>query len=246
MGNSLEDQVRAEITVEVPLEAERSLSQGIAGGSAKAENERRMKKREERVNARFPRAGKYILALTDEPQSTKAWKVGAEGEIAIGKLLDSYAVKYGFKVIHDRLIPRSRANIDHIAVTRAGIFVIDAKNYQGTIRIKDDSGFFSAPDPKLWVGSRNCMKLIDGMKRQTTIVKEILNKSSIDMPVIGVLAFYMADWETFKFMRKQEEVQGVLINSKGIEPIVSREGPYLVGEIDGVARLLASTLISAT
>lgn len=99
--------------------------------------------------------------MTDEPQSTKAWKIGAKGEVAVGKALDSLAVKHGFQVLHDRLIPNSRANIDHIAVTRAGIFVIDAKNYKGMIQIRDKSGFFEKSAPELWVGKRNRMNLVD-------------------------------------------------------------------------------------
>lgn len=242
----LVEDVVSQPEVVVPTEPETPSSQGIAGGSARAENERRIKRREERVTKRFPRAGKYILALTNEPQSTRAWEVGAEGEVAIGKLLDSLAIKYGFRVLHDRLIPKSRANIDHLAITKFGVFAIDAKNYQGVVRVKDKSGFFEKSAPELWVGKRNCMKLVAGMKRQTSIVKGILQDNSIGFPVVGVLAFYAADWETFKFLRTQLEVDGVLINSKGIEVIVSREGPYLVREIDEVARLLASTLISAT
>ena len=110
-------------------------------------NERRIKRREERVTKRFPRAGKYILALTNEPQSTRAWEVGAKGKVAVGKLLDSLAIKYGFRLLHDRLIPKSRANIDHLAITPFGVFVIDAKNYQGMVRVKDKSGFFEKSSP---------------------------------------------------------------------------------------------------
>ncbi|MBI3430385.1 MAG: NERD domain-containing protein [Actinobacteria bacterium] len=241
----MEENLESEVATEPPTESDKPVSQGTAGGSARAENERRVKQREERVTKRFPRAGKYILALTDEPQSTRAWEAGAEGEVAIGKLLDSLAIKYGFRVLHDRLIPKSRANIDHIAITRFGIFVIDAKNYQGVVRIKDKSGFFEKSAPELWVGRRNCMKLVEGMNKQTSIVKEILNRNSIEMPVQGILAFYAADWETFKFLRKQEEVDGVLINSKGIESIVSREGTFSAADVDAAVKLLAITLVSA-
>lgn len=229
-----------------PTKSETVISQGNAGGSARAENERRIKGREERVTKRFPRAGKYILALTDEPQSTRAWEVGAEGEVAIGKLLDSLATKYGFRVLHDRRIPRSRANIDHLAITRYGVFVIDAKNYQGVVRVKDCSGFFEKSAPELWVGKRNCMKLIAGVKKQTSIVNEILLGNSIRFPVVGVLAFYAADWETFKFLRSQLEVDGVLINSKEIEAIVSREGSFSDHEMDTATQCLATKLVSAT
>ena len=238
--------VESEAEAAIPTRPEPPISQGNAGGSARAENERRIKRREERVTKRFPRAGKYILALTDEPQSTKAWEVGAEWEVAIGKRLDSLASKYGFRVLHDRLIPKSRANIDHLAITKLGVFVIDAKNYQGVVRIKDRSGFFEKSSPELWVGKRNCMKLVASMKRQTSIVKEILQGNSIGFPVVGVLAFYAADWETFKFFRTQLEVDGVLINSKGMEAIVSREGSLSAQEMDAATHCLATKLISAT
>ena len=246
MGNPPENQVATKITAEPLQEAEKFLSQGTAGGSAKAENERRIKRRDARITARFPRAGKYILALTDEPQSTKAWEVGATGEVAIGKLLDSLAIKYGFQVLHDRLIPKSRANIDHLAITKYGVFVIDAKNYRGVVRVKDSSGFFYKSAPELWVGKRNCTKLVAGVKKQTSIVEELLKTNSIGYPVSGVLAFYAADWQTFKFLRTQLEVDGVLINSKGLEAIVSREGSISAQEIDAATIYLATKLVSAT
>lgn len=150
------------------------------------------------------------------------------------------------RVEHDRLIPKSRANIDHLAITKSGVFVIDAKNYQGVVRVKDSSGFFEKSAPELWVGKRNCMKLVGGMKKQTSIVKEVLQGNSIAFPVVGVLAFYAADWETFKFLRAQLEVDGVLINSKGIEAIVSREGSLSAQEIDAATHCLATKLVSAT
>ncbi len=222
------------------------LSRGTAGGSARAENERRIKKREDRITTRFPRAGKFILAVSDDPQSTRAWETGSKGEVAIGGLLDTLAKEYDFRVLHDRLIPRSRANIDHIAVTRYGVFVIDAKNYQGVVRIVDKSGFFEKSAPELYVGRRNCMKLVVGMKKQTSIVREILEGNSIDLPVLGVLAFYAAGWETFKFLRGQMEIDGVLINSKGLESLVSRDGFHTADEIQATARFLATRLVSAT
>lgn len=139
--------VKCETAEEGQAESERPLSSGFAGGSARAENERRIKSREERVTKKFPRAGKYILALTDEPQSTRAWATGAEGEVAIGRLLDALATKHEFWVLHDRLIPKSRAKIDHVAITRLGVFVTDAKNYQGVVRIADKGGFFEKGAP---------------------------------------------------------------------------------------------------
>jgi hypothetical protein len=192
--------------------------------------------------SKFPRIGKLTLAVSDESQSTKAWLAGAEGEIGVGRHLDLLAAKYEFMVIHDRLIPKSKANIDHFAITQSGVKVIDAKNYQGTVEIQDKSGFFSAPDPQLLVGGRNRTNLVAGIKRQVEVVRAVLSKNEVDVPVVGVLAFYGANWSTYKFMREQEEIDGVLINSKGIEPILARPGDMSPEQIKNLARLLATQL----
>src|SRR3954469_22637975 len=52
---------------------------GRAGGSAQAEYERRKARRERRVREAHPRIGGFLLAVTSEPQSTRAWASGAAG-----------------------------------------------------------------------------------------------------------------------------------------------------------------------
>jgi len=232
---------------DIPLaEIENDLNLGIPGGSAKAQADRRIKQRQNRVNEKFPRAGKYLLRIFPEPQSTKAWQAGAKGEIGAGLELEKLAPLYGFKVIHDRLIPGSKANIDHIAITRSGIFVIDAKNYSGKIRIVDQAGFLETPNPNLYVGGRNCTNLVSKMHYQIDIVQRVLRNQSIEMPVRGVLAFYKGDWELLSSIFPQEVIQGVLINNKGIEKILNREGSFTFEEIDRVTKALASKLKPAS
>jgi Nuclease-related domain len=64
-------------------------------------------------------------------------------------------------VLHDRRIPGSRANIDHIVVAPCGVFVIDAKNYKGRVEKRDRGGFFST-DCRLYVGGRDKTPLVAG------------------------------------------------------------------------------------
>ena len=101
---------------------------GTAGGSARREFEKRKDKRETRIRAQHPHLGGVLLALIDEPQRTRAWATGAEGEVVLGRRLDAAV---GVRVLHDRRIPGSKANIDHIAIGPRGVFVIDAKHYKG-------------------------------------------------------------------------------------------------------------------
>ena len=76
-------------------------------------------------------AGVY-LALTNDPQSTAAWAQGSRGERLLGEYLEKIQDEEVVVVLHDRRIPGTRANIDHVAVTRSGVvWAIDAKNYTG-------------------------------------------------------------------------------------------------------------------
>src|SRR5690349_18849625 len=57
---------------------------GTPGGSARREFKRRQRARQDRVRAKHPKLGGLILALSDDPQSTRAWDVGAAGEERLG------------------------------------------------------------------------------------------------------------------------------------------------------------------
>ncbi|NPC96736.1 NERD domain-containing protein [Nocardioides sp. zg-DK7169] len=162
---------------------------GAAGASARREYERRKAKDEERLRQKWGRFGGIAVALADEKQSTKAWATGAEGEERLGARLDSLASE-SVGVLHDRRIPRSRANIDHIAVTTAGVWVIDAKRYQGRPELRIEGGIFRRRVEKLFVGRRDCTALVDGVLAQVGLVEEVVG----DVPVTGALCFVDADW----------------------------------------------------
>jgi len=61
-------------------------------------------------------------------QSTVAWRQGAEGEERLGYHLDQLSSE-GFVILHDRRVPGSQANIDHLVIGPTGVFVVDAKNF---------------------------------------------------------------------------------------------------------------------
>ena len=121
--------------------SEPSLDRGEAGGSAAEEWRRRHARRETAIRDRHGRLSGVVLALSTDPQFTSAWAQGANGERALGKLLDPLR-KEGIAVLHDRRIAGSRANMDHIVVAPAGVVVIDANNYSGRVERRDRGGFF--------------------------------------------------------------------------------------------------------
>lgn len=170
---------------------------GIAGTSARREYERRSAKREARIREAHPRLGGLILAISEEPRSTTAWARGARGEEILGRGLDSLEPR-GVRVLHDRRIPRTRANIDHIAVGPTGVHVIDAKRYKGHPTLRVEGGIIRPRVHKLMVGSRDCARLVDGMHKQLEVVRGALERAGFaDVPVHGSLCFVDADWPLF-------------------------------------------------
>lgn len=172
-----------------------AIETGAAGSSARREYERRSAKREARIREAHPRLGGLILALTDEPQSTTAWASGARGEELLGARLADLTQK-GVRLLHDRRIPGTRANIDHIAVGPTGVYVIDAKRYEGrrpSLRV--EGGLLRPRVEKLLVGSRDCTRLVEGVHRQVGLVRSALDAGPLtDVPVHGTLCFIEADW----------------------------------------------------
>ena len=194
----------------------------VAGGSAMKEYEKRsnreLAKKERRVaedaewrrsiKEQRPVLGRIAAALTSVPQigpesqPTAAWKIGTEGELRVAEVL---ATASGIEVLHDRLVPGSRANIDHIVVGPSGVFVIDAKKYKGVIEVRNVGGLFRL-DERLYVDGRDRSKLVEGVLGQIEVVRRALGEGFDDVPIRGVLCFVGCEWG---WIMKQKHVSGV-------------------------------------
>ena len=224
-----------------PPPVEPATHPGVAGGSARAEHERRVAKHEARVRERHPRLGGLILALADEPQHARAWKTGAVGEERVGARLDGLAGD-GVLALHDRRIPGTRANIDHLAIGPSGIFVIDAKRYvDAKIEVRRNGGFFSPVTERLFVGGRDQTKLIAGLASQVAAVYACLDgQGELEhVPVQPVLAFVDA---LFPLLGSVVVAGVPVLGLKGTAKLVRREGPVGAEQRAALQALLASRL----
>jgi hypothetical protein len=86
--------------------------------------------------------------LSDDPQSTTAWAKGSEGERRLAEHL-LRTVGGRAVLLHDRKVPHTRGNIDHIAIAASGVWVIDAKNYNGLVERRDVGGWFKTASRQL-------------------------------------------------------------------------------------------------
>jgi Nuclease-related domain len=157
----------------------------------------------QKIKAEHPVLGRVVSALSAKPaegpapQKITAWKQGAEGERAFGRLLDEWASTGAGHVLHDRRVPRTRGNIDHIAISTEGVWVIDTKNYKGLVKVS--LGVLRAQ--QLTINGRDKTELAGGVRWQMDQVAKALDASAAGNsrpPVRGVLCFVRADWPLFE------------------------------------------------
>jgi Nuclease-related domain len=226
-------------------ETPKPLERGTAGASAMRRHERLHSAREAHAKERFGRFSGLYLRLTDDPQRTKAWATGSRGEQRLGAILQALDDDETIIVLHDRRIPRSPANIDHVAVTPNGVFVIDAKNYTGKVRKIDRGGLFSS-DLRLYVGRRDRTKLVTEMGKQVAAVREALGEATIsefELAVTPVVCFVDAEWTLFA---KPIRLGGVWVEwPKSLGARLAAPGPLAAEHVRSLARRVDAALPSA-
>lgn len=213
------------------------IDSGVAGASARREHERRKVMDEERLRAKWGRFGGIAVTLSGERQTTRVWQQGAIGEERLGARLDEL-VSDDLVALHDRRIPGSRANIDHLVVTRAGVWVVDPKRYIGQRpELRIEGGILRSRVEKLLVGGRDRTKLVDGVLKQM----ELVSGAAGGVEVSGALCFVEADWP---LIGGAFTIRGVQVTwPKRLAKLLTEDS----GDVDvkGVAGLLAERFPSA-
>lgn len=134
---------------------------------------------------------------------------GVIGELGVAADLEYLAEEYGLTVLHDLAIPGSKANIDHILITPKVVFVIDAKNYTGLVKVSAGKDGVK----KLRVGGRDQTPLAGKLKTYATKVDAFLKSEKVSVKVVPLLAFYKATFHD----ESQLTINGVTVNIFGIE-----------------------------
>jgi hypothetical protein len=214
---------------------------GTAGRSARRTHQRRRAAQDERARRVFGRLGVPISRLVGEPQHTRAWRKGAKGEELVGKRLERLLEGSGVLLLHDRLIPRSQANIDHLAVGPGGVTVIDAKNYKGEVRVERRGGLLSARREELRINGRRRTRLVEGVQGQVEVVHKALAAARLGhVNVQGALCF--ANPDGLPLFRKQY-MAGILIDGSRSAAKLARRSGELTGErVEAIHRELAVRL----
>jgi hypothetical protein len=165
-------------------------------------------------------------------RDARNWRAGAVGEAIVGRMLADASVR----TVHDRRVPGSDANIDHIAIAPSGVYVIDAKNYTDRPRVDTYAGSDTTPR-RLLIGRDDHTHLVHAVRRQVRVVEAALDDPTVR--VRGILCFVGVEWEVINGYL----VHGVGITSpEGVEALLATAGPLDEARVDAVHRRLAAAL----
>ncbi|MEA2460266.1 MAG: hypothetical protein QOH90_443, partial [Actinomycetota bacterium] len=143
--------------------------------------------------------------------STAAYGKGAEGERLTGRPLDGLD---GYVILHDRKIPGSKRNIDHVAIGPGGVFVVETKNYAGEVKVRGE---------ELFVGGRRKTSVLEQTWGEAVAVQEALadRLTSLSIDVTPVLCIHGSQVQWAK-------VQGVhVVGPRGLRKLIRKAQPRL-------------------
>lgn len=152
------------------LEVQLGLGVNTPGAGAERIADAAGRRHAERLLAAYPMLGDRLLENAKPSSSAQAWVRGADGERIVGKALDALVKQGRLEVLHDRVVPGTYANFDHIVIGPRRITVIDAKHYRGAmIRIRKVGG-----TRDLYVDGKPAGHLIDGVRTQQAKLSAVL------------------------------------------------------------------------
>jgi hypothetical protein len=183
--------------------------------------------------------GAGIARLT-EPGHQTAWARGAHGERQVAQRLEALLDDTRVLLLHDRRLPRSRANIDHLAIGPGGVTVIDTKHYTGKIHTETRGGLLRPRTEHLLIAGRDQSKLIDGARRQVAAIATILERAGETVDVRGALC--MANVDGLPLLG-HPVVRGIAVDGpKRVAKLARRAGPQTPQHVPHLAQLLADAL----
>lgn len=175
------------------------ITSGAAGASAAAEGGRRADRKVDEIRRKYGDHAAEVAREMADRDAAASWGKGSEGESWLARYIGK---EVGDRVIalHDRLIPGTRGNIDHIFVSPTGVLVVDAKAYKGKV-VRRETGPLWRRDSELFIGGRNRTSLANGVRRQVDAVNAALrsDESLHGTDIHAVLCLVESDWGLLDF-----------------------------------------------
>lgn len=195
------------------------------GQGVRAEAEARLAEMKSRS-----KVGAFLARALDVKTEERAFRVGADGEEAVGARLDRL-VKHGWHVLHSIPVGSRGSDIDHLLIGKGGVYPVNTKRH---------------PGGKVWVGERAI--LVNGQKTDylrnsrfeaERVRKALLARLGTEVPVRAVLVVLTGSIVPQVTVKKMPE--DVLVLDRMDVPGVfqrapERLSPELVERVYDVAR----------
>lgn len=146
----------------------------VSGGASASDKGKELKSNAAAARARRQAGGpvKRGQSETAYKKQAKAWEAGSVGEERAARKLDLLR-KYGFTTLHDVLLePGKNWNLDHLVVGPAGIFFVDAKNWRGTVTVRNGQVW------RRWYGGPSQGVKNENMEREVNKVRGMASHAS--------------------------------------------------------------------
>ena len=172
-------------------------------------------------------------------RSRTTWQKGATGEYLLGlKLREQLSADE--VVLSNRSVPDTGADVDFIVVASSGVWVIDAKNWEGTVSYRSPS-FFDGRS-RLFVGHDDRSRAVEDIYKLVIPVANTVDDPSV--PLHPALVFVEADWSLrLLFRRRPWQHKGVWITPPGkLCRLIREPGPLDRDQVAGIARTLDTRL----
>jgi hypothetical protein len=98
-------------------------------------------------------------------EQARTWQRCAQGERRTARLLDR-VTRDGYVVFHDLAVPGSDANVDHLVIGPTGLFVIDSKQWTGSVH--------QSADGLVWHNHYPLDRTLDTVRWEATAVGRLL------------------------------------------------------------------------
>jgi hypothetical protein len=172
-------------------------------------------------------------ALIGRAKPPSTWAQGEEGEVRVGTRLEDL-VGDAAVLLHDRSVPGSRANIDHLAVAPSGVWIIDAKHYSGKLEVRNNNH----GGGRLFVNGWDHSEDIEGFEWQERAVTDCLR--GLPVPIHRALCFVEVEWPLFS---KPYQLNGVwIIWAKELAKKIAAPGPLGQNDVQRITVQLATAL----
>ncbi|MFB4320121.1 nuclease-related domain-containing protein [Actinomadura sp. 21ATH] len=99
------------------------------------------------------------------PGAATEWRRGALAERRTGRRL-ARLDPAAFHVLHDRVLPDSKSNLDHLVIGLTGVYAIASRRWRRGVRLRSEQG-------RLWAGSRPAAG-VDVAAHAATLVEKLL------------------------------------------------------------------------